>query len=392
MIFNRYASREFRRDPNSSLGKPLFLQMVEQFEADSSRLPKFNKTGVPWHVDLRLEGATDAGGPARDCFTDVCTEMMHPSVGLFVPCPNMVANRGAVRDLLVPNPEPAPPGSLREKMFFYAGLVLSVCYISRLQTTFRFARFVWAALAGALPTIDDIYEIDDEFQFVMASIQEPEGKAIDEAQWQASYHYNFAIKDSIGRLVELFPGGAAVPVTFERRIEFVERAQKYRLKEFTAHLDALRRGFQTFFAPQVAAMFAPWELALICGGPNDCPVEELKRLCKVDPPSDAERLWRILALLTPQERVLFIKFGTGRGGLPPPGLDWQDKLEVIFKSSSSPDRQRGLPTAQTCYSKISMPRYDSDEVYLQKLRIALTLGVGIEDHTPEWREVRSFLG
>jgi hypothetical protein len=389
MKFNRYASREFQRNPNSSLAKSLMHQLVEQFESDPERLPRFNKTDVPWHVELVHEGATDVGGPARDCFTDVCIELMHPSLRLFLPSPNMAANHGAIRDLLIPNPEEFAPGTLRERLFYYAGVVLSVCYISRLQAPFRFARFVWGALTGTNPSIEDIFEIDDEFQLLASSIVNAEDGGASELQWAAS-RYTFEIKDSLGRLVELFPGGSQVPVTFERRLEFLERAQKYRLREFTAPLEALRRGFHVFFPPMVAELFAPWEIELLCCGPNNCPVEELKKMCVVEVAADAERLWRILDQMTPQERMMFVKFGTGRGGLPPPGVEWQSKLQIFFRSSNRPDMARELPTAETCFSKIMITRYDSDEVYLLKLRAAMTLGVGVEDHTPDWHHLREF--
>jgi hypothetical protein len=392
MSFDRYASREFARDPTSSLAKSLFHQMVEQFEATPTLLPRFNQPGVPWHVTFRTEAATDAGGPGRDCFTDICQEIMHPSLRLFVPCRNMVSNRGEVRDLLVPDPEPFAPDSLREKMFFYTGIVMAVCYISRLQTPFPLARFVWAALAGLPPTIEDIFEVDDEFHVVMSSIQETQGAKIDEAQWASSYHYMFEIKNSVGNVVELFPGGSQVPVTFERRMEFVERAQKYRLKEFTLQLDALRRGFHTFFPAHVASLFSPWEIDLLCSGSNDCPVAGLRKLCKSNSQADAERLFRLLDKMTPQERIMFIKFTTGRAGLPPPGLEWQDKLDLAFVDAAGPDHKRPLPRAQTCYSKIIIPRYDSDDVYLEKLRASLQHGIDIEDGNPArlWRDVRAF--
>jgi hypothetical protein len=41
-------------------------------------------------------------------------------------------------------------------MFFYAGVVLSVCYSSRMQAPFRFA-------------LDDIDEIEEDFQLLMTN-------------------------------------------------------------------------------------------------------------------------------------------------------------------------------------------------------------------------------
>jgi hypothetical protein len=255
-----------------------------------------------------------------------------------------------------------------------------------MQASFRFARFVWAALTGIEPCLDDIFEIDDALQLTLTSIKE----TVDEAVWAASHHYAFEIRNAQGVLVELIPGGSHVPVTFEKRMEFVERAQRFRLKEFANSLEALKRGFHVFFSSSVAATFAPWEMELIVCGPNDCPVEEMKRVCVVDSAQDGERLWNILGQMTPQERKMFLKFGTGRGGLPPPGIEWQSKLQIFFKTSDRPDWQKQLPTAETCFSKIFIWRYDSDEVYLKKLRAAMALSIGIEDHAPEWAGLRAF--
>jgi hypothetical protein len=63
-------------------------------------------------------------------------------------------------------------------------------------------------------------------------------------------------------------------------MEFVERAQKFRLKEFTQQLAALTRGFHQFFLPNAAMLFTLWELEILCCGSNDCPIEEVKKVIR----------------------------------------------------------------------------------------------------------------
>jgi hypothetical protein len=313
---------------------------------------------------------------------------MSRSLNLFVPTPNAVAEVGINRDLLIPNPRQSSD-PIRQKMFFYVGVILSVCYISRLHFSFRFARVVWAALAGTDPTLEDVFEIDSEFKKLVLAIRATEGKTAAEASWE-SLDYMFETKDSLGRPVELIPDGSRVPVTFERRMEFVSLAEKYRVRELAWPLAELRKGFYKFFAKNAAELFAPWEIEQACCGIGDCPVAEMKKHIVVES-GDAARLWRILEQLSADERKLFIAFGTGRSGLPPPGREWRSKLRVRFVSSSGPDRMKQLPRGRTFESEIVIPRYESDEVFLQKLRFALRNSQTIEDGALEVHNVAAFL-
>jgi E3 ubiquitin-protein ligase HERC2 len=72
-------------------------------------------------------------------------------------------------------------------------------------------------------------------------------------------------------------------------------------------------------------MLTQAELETLACGNMDLPVEEMRANCRVDEHSArrGEMLWEVLERFTPTERALFIKFGCGRFGLPPPGYSWQ---------------------------------------------------------------------
>ena len=60
------------------------------------------KKKQPFSVKFKGEGATDAGGPYRECITQ-CFQESFSTMNLFVPCGNAVANVGLNEDLCVPN-------------------------------------------------------------------------------------------------------------------------------------------------------------------------------------------------------------------------------------------------------------------------------------------------
>jgi E3 ubiquitin-protein ligase HERC2 len=103
--------------------------------------------------------------------------------------------------------------------------------------------------------------------------------------------------------------------------------------------------------------------------------------CKVDEDSAkrAEMLWEVLERFTPTERALFVKFGCGRFGLPPPGYSGQQPLIIRFQSGygecKADDR---LLTASTCSSTMIILVYSSVEIMEKRIRTAITFGTDID--------------
>jgi hypothetical protein len=324
--------------------------LIEQLDNQPSAIKRLNKVTVPWHVHLIGEGATDVGGPGRDVFSQTCLELSKPVIGLFIPSPNMRRNQG--ESVLVPNPSPVEPGSLREKMYFYAGLLFSVCFISKLPQPFRFARFVWNSLTGRSVCIEDVYEIDLDFKQLMESIQQCEKDGIDSQTFSELFPNTFEIQNAAGDMVALILGGSSIRVTFERRLEFVQRSRRLRLKEFSVQLEWIRKGFNQFFVASVASILSPWELELLVCGPAEVELEQLTKNYQIDNSEHVQVLWRVLATFSTEEKMKFIQFGRGRMSLPPPRMSWESKLKIDFRTyDSKSDMEKLLPTAGTCSSR-----------------------------------------
>jgi len=388
--FNRFKANIFHSDPTASNGESILSQTIRQIpEKEIDRLQ--TRASPPWHVDLIGEGATDAGGPGRDLFSEQCMEIMHPSLSLFVPTPNTRVDPKSSKNLLIP----MPASQISEKTrleYMYSGVFMALCYSSRLPEPFKFARFVWNFLSGKSVTIEDIYEIDSSFRDIIVPMEDPENEKLTEDEFEQRFPRSFSCQNSLGHNVELIPGGNNTPVTKARRLEYVQRCKKMRLKEFDVPLQALKSGFNLIFTPSIANLLAPWELELFICGDSQCPISEMKKCCSYnsDEPT-AALLWRVLETFTPEERMLFIKFGCGRMGLPPPGMEWTNRLEITFSSNSQPDPLKPLPTAATCSNHMTVPKYQTEEWMAKKLRAAILFGADIDrDHDATISDLAEF--
>lgn len=107
-------------------------------------------------------------------------------------------------------------------------------------------------------------------------------------------------------------------------------------------------------------------------------------------------LWNILENFTNDERILFMRFVSGRSRLPANLADLSQRFQVsklnfqqsCMFSKSLVKFQRfcfninfqvmkvdrivdGLPTAQTCFFQLRLPPYTSQEVMAERLRYAI---------------------
>ena len=392
VLFNRFKASFFYSHPDSSEGQPLLYQFMEQVH-NMDDLKTMKKRAAPWRVQLVGEGSMDAGGPGRDLFSDVCMELIRPCLGLFIQCPNGRRGDGPQQDCLIPNPQPLAPNSQKEMAFFYAGFFMALSFITKSPEPFPFPIWIYRYLTSqTLPSVRDIYNMDQEFKDLMNSIDSCHTTMATPDQFQSLFPYNFEIQDSTGKMVELFPGGSRTPVTYARRMEFVKLAKAYRTEEFTRQLQKIGEGFHFLLPSSGILGILPWELELMVCGSNDCPVSQMKQHIEVhgaDP--SVSMLWSVLESFTPKERMLFIKFGCGRMGLPPPGTSWPTPLVIHFVLDTRPDKAKSLPQSMTCQSTITMPYFSSPEWMAKKIRAALQYSASIDlDLNARVSDVREF--
>jgi E3 ubiquitin-protein ligase HERC1 len=78
-------------------------------------------------------------------------------------------------------------------------------------------------------------------------------------------------------------------------------------------------------------------------------------------------LWQILQEFSNDERMLFMRFVSGRSRLPANPADIAQRFQVMRVERAV----GGLPTAQTCFFQLRLPPYSSRQVMAQRLRYAI---------------------
>ncbi|KAH0785707.1 E3 ubiquitin-protein ligase HERC2 [Histomonas meleagridis] len=211
-----------------------------------------------------------------------------------------------------------------------------------------------------------------------------------ESEFSTISQLTFTVKNSYGEIVELFKDGKITQVTFDNRLKYCELCERFRINEFTDVLSSVREGMKLIFGNSLSAL-VPWELRTLLCGDFDIPINELKKQCQIFNPvingvNYEEMLFEALQRFSPEERMLFIKFGSGRMSLPPPGMQWSSMLRIVFQEKMRPDNT--LPRAATCSSEITIPNYSSIDVLEKNLRIAVTFSVDIDqDFDPDLEDV-----
>lgn len=340
--FSRTHAANFLNRPSHPSSVSLLKQLMLQVPLNL--IGTLKRDTVPWNVELLGEGATDAGGPGREILTEMSLEIMSPASKLFFVPANSKAGR------LIPDPRCS-----NDLMLEYAGVVISIAYISKILQPFKFDNLVWSFFTGKDVTVQDIYEMDDSFKKIIDSVQNN----------QCSDLY-FTIPSITGEIHKLVPNGDTKLVEPNDRNYFIKKAIEFRIEELRKPLLALRRGVEHFMPREALHVLSPWELEYFVRGESEITVDDIKRCCKYEEvDNNNQMLWKVLESLSNEERMLFIKFTSGRMTLP----SFSSFINIQWVPSSE-----DLPVAATCSSTIKIPRYKDEATLKKKLLTAVLYG------------------
>ncbi|KAE8284964.1 putative E3 ubiquitin-protein ligase HERC1 [Larimichthys crocea] len=321
--------------------KPIFVQIAKQVVSLNPlelRLPS-----RAWKVKLVGEGADDAGGVFDDTITEMCQELQSGVVELLIHTPNSFADVGSNTDRFLLN-----PASFSEDH----------------MVQFRFL--------GILMAGPDLEEVDLLTYRTLQGILHLENSGITEDNFHVMIPLDsFMAHSADGRLVPVVPGGQNISLTFANRTEYVERALDYRLHEMDSQVAAVREGMSTIIPVPLLSLLTAQQLEqLVCGLP-EVSVEMLKKLVRYRDITESHQLigwfWQSLEEFTNEERVLFLRFVSGRSRLPSNPADITQKFQII-----KVDRPvNGLPTAQTCFFLFRLPPYTSQAILAERLRYSI---------------------
>ncbi|XP_063955724.1 probable E3 ubiquitin-protein ligase HERC1 isoform X1 [Lytechinus pictus] len=348
--------------------KPIFVQIAKQvvrLKPADLRLP-----ARAWKVKLVGEGADDAGGVFDDTITEMCQELESGTVGLLIPTPNAVSETGSNRDRFLLSPSASSEEQL--SLFKFLGILFGVAIRTKKPLDLHLAPVVWKQLVGIPLTTQDLEEVDFLNVQNLRNISDIDKSGVNEDNFHEVIPLErFEGQSADGRFVPVVPGGWSIPLTFSNRKEYVERALAYRLHELDRQVAAVREGMSWIIPIPLLSLLTYRQLEqMVCGMPV-ISVDILKRVVRYREIDEhhplVQWLWQTLEQFTNEERVLFMRFVSGRSRLPANIADISQRFQIM-KVDRSVD---GLPTAQTCFFQLRIPPYSSQAIMAERLRYAI---------------------
>ncbi|XP_056269201.1 probable E3 ubiquitin-protein ligase HERC1 isoform X3 [Pseudoliparis swirei] len=348
--------------------KPIFVQIARQvvkLNASDLRLPS-----RAWKVKLVGEGADDAGGVFDDTITEMCQELETGVVELLIPSPNATAEVGYNRDRFLFNPS----SCLDEHMlqFRFLGILMGVAIRTKKPLDLHLAPLVWKQLCCIPLVLEDLEEVDLLYVQTLRSILHIEDGSITEENFHEMIPLDsFVGQSADGKMVPIIPGGNSIPLSFSNRKEYVERAIEYRLHEIDRQVAAVREGMSWIVPVPLLSLLTAGQLEqMVCGMPEIC-CDVLKKVVRYREVEEQQALvqwfWQTLEEFSNEERVLFMRFVSGRSRLPANTADISQRFQIM-KVDRPYD---SLPTSQTCFFQLRLPPYSSQPVMAERLRYAI---------------------
>jgi hypothetical protein len=327
------------------------------------------------------EGVQDNGGPYRELFNDLISELFNDEslLPLFIRSPNNREVQGLNQDKFIVN-----PNCFLLEMFEFFGKLMGIAVRHRIQLNMNLPQVFWKYLLGEALILEDLESIDFSMAKRIKEISSfgkdlPSGLSEEEISeyFVETYDSVFTclLSDGITER-ELLPNGANIQLSLRNRTEWCQLALQKRLFESKEQLDAILRGLKSVIPLASFRLFTATQLEeVFCGSP-DFSVQLLKEMTVYEgnvseKDKHIQFFWSALESFSPSQKSDFVRFVWARSRLPTSASQFGTKFKIQEPRSQTwqnPDSH--LPQSHTCFFSLSIPAYTSEEVMKQRLLYA----------------------
>ena len=353
----------------SSVYEQLSKQVLS-FNLEQLRLPS-----RAWKVTLIGEGADDAGGVFDEIMGEMIREIQQKSIcKILIPTPNALADSGNNRDAFLLNPSAITSQQLDHLKFL--GIIFGIAMRTRKPIEVSLAPMMWKLISGCQVTLEDLEEIDYGYVSILNNVLALDRSVINGENCKDLMPFNLnECQSSTGESVPLskrkLKSQPWVPVTLETREQYVSSVINYRLNEFEKQVEKLREGIGCIVPLPILSLMTPKALEELVCGSKTVDIDTLKKCVKYRGCDENHAVikwfWDVLKSFEDEEKVLFLRFVSGRSRLPANINDISQRFVVYFAN----DKIDGLPTAQTCFFQIRLAGYSSEKILKEKLLYAI---------------------
>nr|CCA25867.1 HECT E3 ubiquitin ligase putative [Albugo laibachii Nc14] len=341
---------------------------------------KIDSKGRLFNVKFLGEEGVDWGGVYREGTNSMVDDLFSAHFNLFVLCPNGQHDTGANRSMYLPNSKCDSPVAMQ--MFEFVGKLMGISLRTRGDFPFAFPSLVWKQLIGQRLDRIDLEDTDAMFVQMLDGIRNCELDGIShQEEFERAFHdqgldLRYTAFDCTGKEVELVANGRKILVTFANRQEYCALAEQYRLREATAQISAMARGFESVFPRRVLTLLTWREMELLtCGSPK-IDITLWRQHTRYEGYSESDEtiqlFWGALEQFSDEQRSDFVRFAWGRSRLP--RGKWAQPFKITKKGGR--DAIQSLPVAHTCFFSVELPPYTSLEQMRNMLLATINFGLG----------------
>jgi hypothetical protein len=206
----------------------------------------------------------------------------------------------------------------------------------------------------------------------------------------------FSVSLPDGTRQPLIAGGESVSVNIGNWRQYVELAEKVRLKESLPLFRSFRDGVSAVLPADLMPLFTSTEIEQLFTGTRKVDVTLLQKSAEydnVDPDSPHIKFfWEVVEEMTEEELTSLLRFVWARSRMPS-----SQHLSMNFKLQAPQGDAREnpdifLPHAQTCFFSLSLPAYSSKEILRSKLLQSWLILPQLVPHKPNQHPLSQSVG
>ncbi|KAK1403137.1 Ubiquitin-protein ligase 7 [Heracleum sosnowskyi] len=346
--------------------------LAESFEYIAHAEAETLRAGL--YLEFKDEEATGPG-VLREWFVLVCQAIFDPQNALFVACPGD-------RRRFFPNAA-SKVNPLHLEYFKFAGRVIALALIDKVQAGIVFDRVFFLQLAGRNVSLEDIRDADPFLYSSCKKLLEMDPEVVD----QDALALTFVVEtDNLGsrNVVELCPDGKNTAVNSKNRGTYVDLLLQYHFVDSVAEqVSQFTRGFDDIInsARLRKSFFQCLEIedldGMLYGSDKAICVEDWKAhteyhgYMETDP--QISWFWQTVGSMSAGQRKVLLFFWTSLKYLPVEGFCGLTSRLSIHKRNETCSR---LPSSHTCFYQLCFPPYQSLKVMQDRLSIITQEHVG----------------
>jgi len=374
---NRHRAAKERPDRRAKMRNSIMAQLVQQLAlVDRTLLVRRDRA---FKVKFAGEAADDYGGPYREVFTMLCSELENEqTLPLLLQTPNGQHNVGSNRDRFI-----IQPGSTSAELLQWYEMLGVLMAMSLLQketvVSLSLCSVFWKQLVQQPADAQDLAGFDEAVCSSLFKIEHIEDEGIDEDLFSDLIFECFTTILSNGTEVEVIEGGVNLEVTWHNRSEYCKAVRRARLHEGRAQTHAVLRGLNSMLPVRLLALFTHAEFELMTCGTPEVDINNLRQHTRYGVsvnPNDPHIsiMWQVLTAFTSVQRSQFLTFIWGRNRLPMTEEEWGEQcMKIHTLENENPDGH--FPVSHTCFFSMEWPRYSNFEVARAKLMYAMPIAL-----------------